>query len=141
MFVDASVIIAILTREPQAEACQRALLAGDDGRDVTNVLAVWEAAAALLRKKQIPILAANSLISEFLDAGGIEVLPIDENHRLAAMAAFEAYGRHAYGGAERNRALNMADCFHYAVARAEGVPMLSLDAGFALTDMSVVDIG
>ena len=43
MFVDASVIIAILTREPQAEACQRALLAGDDGRDVTlELLDQWQ---------------------------------------------------------------------------------------------------
>ncbi|MCF3641565.1 type II toxin-antitoxin system VapC family toxin [Rhizobium sp. TRM95111] len=141
MFVDASVIIAILTREPQADACERALQAGKAGRNVTNVLAVWEAAAALLRKKQMPILAANSVISDFLEAGDIEVLSIDEHHRLAAMVAFEAYGRHAYGGVDRNRALNMADCFHYAVARGEGVPMLSLDAGFALTDISVVEIG
>ncbi|WP_348651999.1 type II toxin-antitoxin system VapC family toxin [Rhizobium sp. 007] len=35
----------------------------------------------------------------------------------------------------RNSALNLADCFHYAAAKAGKMPILTRDAGFALTDL------
>ena len=140
MFVDASVIVAILTNEERSSNCLAALDTHASMPRITNVLAVWETASGLLRKKQIPILKANDAIANFLLAADITVVGIGDAHRAAALLAFERYGRHNYGDADRNRALNMADCFHYAVARVMDLPMLSLDAGFAATDIATVDI-
>lgn len=59
VFVDASVIVAILTEEDRSKTCLAALDVPDSVPRVTNVLAVWEAASGLLRKKRIPALKAN----------------------------------------------------------------------------------
>ena len=138
MFVDASVIIAILTAEPDAEALARLIDRARAQQMVTSVLAVWEATVGLYRKKRISMGEAEARVQEFMDFLDMQVLPITPHELPMALQAFERYGRHRYPDSDRNRALNLADCFHYATAKSHFVPMFSTDAGFALTDVATV---
>jgi ribonuclease VapC len=138
MFVDASAIIAIVTEEPGAEDLAAALDAARSPRPITSVVAAWEATVGLFRKKRIPMAEAEARIQEFLAAAGVEVLAISSGELPAALQAFDRYGRHRYPDAERNSALNLADCFHYATAKSYRAPILTIDAGFALTDVATV---
>lgn len=138
MFVDASVMIAILTGEDDGEAYARRL---DDARDrITSVLATWEASAGLFRKRKQSMHDAKAIVQAFLDVAGIEVLPIDARDEALALGIFETHGRHAMPESMRNRALNMADCFHYAVAKRRAVPILTKDEGFAFTDLQTIRV-
>lgn len=136
MFVDASVMIAILTGEEDGEAYARLL---DDAPErITSVLAVWEASAGLFRKRRQSMGEAKATLAAFIDVAGIAVLPLDARDEALALDIFETNGRHGLPESQRNRALNMADCFHYAVARRRGVPILTKDEGFAFTDLETV---
>ncbi|MDX3927300.1 MAG: type II toxin-antitoxin system VapC family toxin [Shinella sp.] len=142
MFIDASVIIAILTEEANAKVYTQAMDRGRaQGPLVTSVLATWEATAGLFRKKKMQMEDAEAWVQAFIDAAEIEVLPVSEQDKHVALQAFDRYGRHRYPDAERNRALNLADCFHYAVAKSRRVPILTSDAGFSLTDVSMIGLG
>jgi ribonuclease VapC len=135
MFVDASAMLAILLEEADGKLLAEALERGTSPRKVTSVVAVWEAAVGLYRKKQIPMAEAEGRLRDFLTQAGVEVIPLSMEELSAALLAFDRYGRHRYSDAERNRALNLADCFHYACAKGRGLPILHKDQGLALTDL------
>jgi ribonuclease VapC len=138
MFVDASAIVAIMTEEPEAEGLAAALDDARVQRPITSVVAAWEATVGLFRKKRIPMAEAEARVQEFLEAAEVQVLSISSGELTAALQAFDRYGRHRYPDAERNSALNLADCFHYATAKSCKVPILTKDAGFALTDVATI---
>ena len=138
MFVDASVMIAILTGEDDGEAYAR--LIEDAPETVTSVLAVWEASAGLFRKHRLPMREAKAILQAFIDVAGIEVLPVDSRDEALALDIFETNGRHGVPERQRNRALNMADCFHYAVATRRGVSILTKDEGFTFTDLETIRV-
>lgn len=139
MFVDASAMLAILLEEPEGRALAEALET-PSSPPVTSVVAAWEAAVGLYRKKRIPMAEAEARLREFLAQAEVEVVPLSMDEFSAALRAFERYGRHRYPEAERNRALNLADCFHYASAKTQGIPMLHKDQGLALTDLASISI-
>lgn len=136
MFVDASVIIAIMTSEARAENLAAMLDSTSTDERITSVLAAWEAAVGLFRKKGIPMAEAEALVREFLEAARITIKPVTDAEMTIALQAFERYGRHRCPDNERNSALNLADCFHYATAKSHRASMLTEDAGFALTDVA-----
>ncbi|OJF92899.1 type II toxin-antitoxin system VapC family toxin [Pararhizobium antarcticum] len=138
MFVDASVSIGILTDEPESEAFARAMDAAPEL--VCSVLAVWEATVGLFRKKTMSMEDADARVQEFIQTAGIVVVPVADPERRLALRAFDLHGRHRFSDVERTRALNLADCFHYATAKYRGVAMLSKDAGFALTDVAIARV-
>ena len=67
---------------------------------------------------------------------GLRVLPFAEDHAREAVVAFLRYGkgRHPAG-------LNFGDCMAYAVAQAEGAPLLFTDSDFARTNVEVAGSG
>lgn len=134
MFVDASAIIAILTEEADGEILAAALEAGRV-RPITSVIAVWEATVGVFRKKSLQIDRAEALVREFLDCAGVQILPVSEPDVPLALKAYEQFGRHRTPETDRNRALNLADCFHYACAKRHLTSILHKDAGFDLTDV------
>jgi ribonuclease VapC len=138
MFVDASAIVAIMVGEADGPALMTALESAPAGTLVTSPVAIWEATAGLFRRKSMPIAAAEERIQRFLSAAGIRIEANEANHVSDALQAFDRYGRHRYPEQERNRALNLADCFHYASAKSRGVAILTKDVGFSLTDLRVV---
>ena len=66
----------------------------------------------------------------FMARAGIELAPVDADQAHIARLAFREYGkgRHPAG-------LNFGDCFSYALARAEGLPLLFKGNDFAQTDI------
>lgn len=136
MFVDAAAMVAILLQEPDGERLA-ATLDSARSRPVTNVIAVWETVAAIYRKKNMPLAVAEARVADFLEAAEIEMLNAAPNDLPLALAAFDRYGRHRYPNpADRNKkGLNLADCFHYACAKARDVPILTTDEGFSPTDL------
>lgn len=133
-FIDASVMVAILLQEPGAESLAARLDA--DAESFTNAIAVWETATALHRKKNLPIDKAETYLAEFLAAANIEVCAVAPADVAPALSAFALYGRHRYldPGAP-NKGLNLADCFHYASAKSRRASIVTLDEGFAVTDL------
>jgi ribonuclease VapC len=91
MFIDASAIVAILTRETEADALADRL----DGATgcITSPIAMSEAALAICRKRQASVTAARVDVGEFLDIARIGVVAITPADGDAALDAFDRYGR------------------------------------------------
>jgi ribonuclease VapC len=135
MFVDASAIVGILTREADAEVLidrlERAIMA------ITSPIAVFEAAAGLCRKHHVSIEEAEADVAEFLAAARINMVPVAAQEAATALAAFSRYGK----GRGHPAQLNMGDCFAYAVARNNRTSLLFKGNDFSYTDIAVPDGG
>jgi ribonuclease VapC len=128
MFVDASVIIAIIGREEDALLLSQRL----DGAPSINVSAVvfYEAVTGLARQRGCSVREAEDLVSEFLAETDAQIINIDGQVGLLAVGAFTQFGR----GRHKAR-LNMGDCFVYACAKAHGLPLLFKGNDFGHTDI------
>ena len=129
MFVDASAIVAILTREPDADdlidRLERAI------RPITSAIAIFEATAGLCRKRHVSVEEAQTDLADFLNAARVEVVPIAANEAALALSAFARYGK----GRGHPAQLNMGDCFAYAVARNHRTTLLFTGDDFSKTDI------
>jgi ribonuclease VapC len=130
MFVDASAIVAILTREPEADALADALAAAR--APITSAVAVFEAALGVRRKYRTSIEQAETDIAEFLSAARIRILPITSAEARTALAAFAHYGK----GQRHPAQLNLGDCFAYAMASNHRVALLFKGDDFTRTDIA-----
>jgi ribonuclease VapC len=129
MFVDASAIIAILTREPEADDLIERL--SDAINPITSAVAVFEATAGLCRKRHVSVEEAEADVADFLKVAGIELVPIAAEEASVALSAFARYGK----GRGHPAQLNMSDCFAYAVARRHGKTLLFKGDDFSKTDI------
>ncbi len=129
MFVDASAIVAILTGEDEAELLAAALDRSEDS--ITSPIAVWEAAASISRKTGGKAVEELPDILEFLEIAGTVVEPVAMSEAVAALDAFDRYGRRSGHPAD----LNMGDCFAYAFAARRRLPLLYKGKDFATTDL------
>lgn len=123
--VDTSALVAILLRESDAADYLRALTQRER----------WGIAAA--NRTELLMVAAVRLegdgarfARELLKRCQIQTVPLDENMADAAALAFERYGkgRHPAG-------LNFGDCFAYALARKNDLPLLFKGDDFGKTDV------
>ena len=142
MFVDASVIVAILAREPGHEEIEKRMTSAG-GQFFVSPLAKFEAAIALAllkgrgraaNAKPTPahLRQAQAAVDAF--AGGLEAEEIGISPEIGRLA-FEA--SLTYGKAVGHVAdLNFGDCFAYACAKALGVPLLYKGNDFAHTDLA-----
>jgi ribonuclease VapC len=129
MVLDTSAIIAILAREPAADALTTALEA--DRVRLVSAATVVETSLVILGKYGE---AGEPLLDRLLQGIGADVVPVsDEQVTIARDAALRfGRGRHAAG-------LNFGDCFSYALAVARGEPLLFVGDDFAKTDVDVCD--
>ncbi len=129
MFVDASAIVAILTREPEADALADLL---DAARaPITSPIALFEAALGICRKRHASVEEAEEEVREFLEVAGVEVVPITAKEAETALSAFSRYGK----GRGHPAQLNLCDCFSYAVAKNHGRALLFKGDDFDKTDI------
>ena len=129
MFVDASAIVAILTREREADAFAEAIEAS--GTALTSPIAVFEAALGLSRTRHVSIEEATADVEEFLRIAGVHCVPISVEDGRTALVAFARYGK----GRGHPARLNLGDCFAYAMARNRAVPLLFKGNDFSNTDI------
>jgi ribonuclease VapC len=129
MFVDASAIVAILNREPEADAFADAIEAS--GAAVTSGIAVFEAALGLCRTRHASVEEATADVEEFLSIAGVACAAITLEETRTALIAFARYGK----GRGHPAQLTLGDCFAYAVARNRGLPLLFKGNDFTGTDI------
>lgn len=124
--VDTSALIAILQSESEAISFVR-IITGDN-RPVMAAPTYVETSAVGVRVR------ANSSVRPFerlIDALGIEVIDFDREHARIAREAYERYGR----GSGHPAALNLGDCFSYAIAKRDDVALLYKGRDFTHTDI------
>ncbi|MDR4308312.1 type II toxin-antitoxin system VapC family toxin [Chelatococcus sambhunathii] len=125
MIIDTSAMVAILYREPEAEAFVQLIHEADVNRmSVANYV-------------ELSIVIENQLGPEgmrqaeaFFRRAGIAIEPVTVEHGELARQAFLDFGkgRHKAG-------LNYGDCFAYALAKAAGEPLLFKGDDFRQTDI------
>lgn len=129
MILDASAIVAIMRREPEAGAL--AIRLTEAPRRGTHGISVYEATLAVARLSGAPVAEAEAVVADFLEDMAVVVHPIGPAEAAAALDAFARYGKGRHPAA-----LNMGDCFSYACAKLRGMPLLYKGDDFALTDIA-----
>jgi ribonuclease VapC len=125
MVIDTSAIAAILFDEPERTRFVRAI----DGAAVRLLSAASLVEATLVVEgRKGP--RAERLVDRFVEDGEIEVVPLTAEHAALACEAFRKYGRGRHVAA-----LNLGDCFTYALAKATGDRLLFTGEDFARTDL------
>lgn len=128
MFVDASAWTAILL----AEADYKLLLGKLAGAPLvlTSAIAGWETVRAVSRATDRSLDDAASMLETLQRPVDARVVAIGD---LEQRLALDAHAR--FGKGRHPAKLNMGDCFAYACARTNGVPLLYKGDDFALTDI------
>jgi ribonuclease VapC len=129
MFVGACAIVAILTREPEADALADVLEGAHS--TITSPITIFEAALGICRKRHASVEEAHEDVREFLGVAGVRTVSIIEREAEAALAAFSRYGR----GRGHPAQLNLGDCFAYAVAKNHRTSLLFKGEDFDKTDI------
>lgn len=120
--VDTSALMAILLSEGPAADCKGVLIAEEDVLISAGTLAELLVVAG---RRGVAVEAAR-----LVDDLGFSVVPVTAVSARQIAEAYAEWGRgvHAAG-------LNLGDCFAYAVAKAEGCPLLYVGDDFAKTDV------
>ena len=147
--VDASAVVAILTREDGFDTLSARLMASDVRR--INPVSYVEALMALTRihaPKSTPTAAAEPLevvtlehfrpvhpspakvLDAYLERTAIRLHAIDAEQAKWAQHAFLTFGKGRHPAK-----LNLGDCFSYAAAKALNAPLLYVGGDFAKTDI------
>ncbi len=125
MILDSSVFIALLRREPGCEVYETALA-------TTRPLAT--AAPTLVETATVAEGKGGEKAGADLDALirrlGIEIVPFTAEH-----AALAREGWRRFGKGRHPAALNLGDCFAYALAKSRNEPLLFKGDDFARTDV------
>ncbi len=129
MFIDSSAIVAILTREEDADALADRIETAE--APVTSPIAIFEATLGLCRKHHASVEEARAVLRDFLDLADVETVGISPADTDMALLAFSRYGK----GRGHPAQLNMGDCFAYAVARTRNIPLLYKGNDFPHTDI------
>ncbi|MDR6872948.1 ribonuclease VapC [Bosea sp. BE125] len=134
MFLDASVILAVLLQEQEGDAALEAIVVS--ARIRSSALAVFEASSRLARHGATFDEAFATVMDFIGDVKG-EIVDIGEPAMRAAHACAARY-HHLTGHAAR---LNMGDCFAYAAARTAGLKLAYKGNDFIHTDIDGLRFG
>ena len=126
VLLDTSAVIAILTREAVAPRLLAKLLAAP-----LRLLPTPCAAEAfiVLHGKLIP--NPEPLLAGFLQEFDIQLIAFDPHHLIWFNHAYARFGKGRHPAA-----LNLGDCFTYAIAKATGLPLLFTGEDFSKTDLA-----
>ena len=128
MILDSSALVAIFTREGGHEVLVDAVTeAPAAGVGAPTLVEAGIVLSVRLR------LDARPLLARFLHDLGIMVVPFGEDHWREALDAFERFGKGRHPAA-----LNLGDCFSYAVASLAEEPLLCVGDDFRKTDLAVL---
>ncbi len=125
--VDSSALVAILRREPEADAFLWGI-AEADGCLLSSV-SLLETSLVLAGRQGDA--GCWTELDALVAQAGIEVVPLDTTLTEIARSAFLRYGK------GRHRAgLSLGDCAVYALASSRNLPLLSKGDDFPHTDLS-----
>jgi ribonuclease VapC len=126
MILDTSALIAILRLE--AEAPEFAKLIEQAAQRGISAVSYVEAGAVIDSSKD-PI--ASRRIDELIEAAQIAIEPVTEAQARIARQAYRDFGKTSGHPAK----LNFGDCFSYALAKSNCVPLLFKGQDFSQTDV------
>jgi len=131
MFIDTSVIVALLANEPDAEAYADRI--AEARTRLTSGLVVLEASMRLATMLDLDPVLVEKRIRILVKEAGISFVAIDDEVATKAVAAFAQFGK----GRGHPAQLNLADCMSYACAQACRVPLLFKGNDFSQTDIEI----
>jgi ribonuclease VapC len=124
--VDSSAIVAILKHELEEDRLRAAL--DKAGRCLVSTANLLELQLVLAGRSQ----AAWAEVEVILGNYRVAIHAFDERQlRIAREAAVK------YGKGRHKAGLNFGDCFAYALAKVEGLPLLCTGNDFAHTDVKI----
>ena len=121
--LDASALLALFFAEPRRDEIEAHLLEG--GRLILGAVNLSEILMTSARRRP----TGHADVVARLRAMPIEIISADVS---LAHSAAEAKVRYPV--------LNFGDCFCYALAKSRGLPILTTDADFSLTDADLVPL-
>lgn len=128
MHVDPSAVLAILKEEPDAAVFRNRLMAAPVR--AISIVGKVEAAIALGKAMRNYDLAPQ-VVTAFCEDANVVVSPVYPDLFEDALTAYKRYGK----GTGHPARLNFGDCFSYAFAKRDGVPLLFKGQDFARTDV------
>lgn len=126
MIIDTSALIALLKDEPTADGILVAIRGADELAISAGTLLEASIVADGTRD---PVCSAR--FDALIEAIGPTVVPVTADHVRIARQAYRDYGR----GSGHAAALNLGDCFSYALATERREPLLYVGDDFAHTDI------
>jgi ribonuclease VapC len=123
--VDTSALMALLLNEAAADLVADAL----ETADTLLISAATVAEAMIVAERR----GLDQEMRALIEGLGMEVVPVN-----AAAAAAVAQGFKRWGKGRHPAALNIGDCFAYALASQRRVPLLFTGDAFAHTDLESV---
>ena len=130
MFIDASVLVAMMTDEEEARAF--AIRIQPATARMTSPLVAANAAIQISTILGLSPTEAGEAVRTFLQLMNIQLLAVPPR---AAVLATEAYERYGQGGHPAR--LSLDDCMTYACARYYRQPLLSKSDRFKQTDIEL----
>lgn len=127
MIVDTSAVVAIVLGEAQGEQLAEVLL--DATAPKMSAATLVEVNAVLTRRLRPE---DQRRIERLLVVWEIEIVPFDAEQAEIASRAYRDFGR----GSGHPAALNLGDCYSYALADVTGEPLLYVGDDFAHTDVT-----
>ncbi|KAA8957944.1 type II toxin-antitoxin system VapC family toxin [Mycobacterium sp.] len=127
MIVDTSAIVAIVLGEAHSDDLAEILL--DARAPKMSAATAVEVGAVVIRRLRPE---DQRRVERLLDVWEIELVPFDAAQADIARRAYRDFGR----GSGHPAALNLGDCFSYALAALTGEPLLYAGDDFAHTDVS-----
>jgi ribonuclease VapC len=118
----------MLLGEPEAETFVELL--EDHGSAITSPVSVFETVAALVRARECSVSDARVVVSDLLNDCNISIAPVTAETGEAAITAFDRFGK-----GRHHAQLNLGDCFSYAIAKTQRLPILFKGEDFSQTDL------
>jgi ribonuclease VapC len=128
MFVDASAWTAIILSEPEVDVFEAKVFNAD--LVLTSALATWETVRAVMRVSLQSQAKVQMIVAGYQRGVGARLVSIGEVEQEQALLAHARFGKGVHPAK-----LNMGDCFAYACARTNSVPLLYKGDDFASTDI------
>lgn len=128
MIIDTSALVAIFIQETGHERLVEAV--ADASAAAVAAPTLVEAGIVLSVRMRHD---ARPLLARFLHDFGIMVIPFGEDHWREALEAFNRFGK-----GKHPAALNLGDCFSYAVASLAEQPLLCVGNDFRQTDLAIL---
>ena len=125
MVVDTSVLVAIFRKEPEAAIFVDRIDAADEAR--LSLVSFLETFSVLCSRR---VGGTRDQVERLVRDLGLVLRPVDEAQHQHALDALLRFGKGRHPAA-----LNIGDCFSYALARALGAPLLFKGKDFAQTDI------
>ncbi len=127
MVIDTSALVAIFLSEPERQSLLDNLIAAETR--LVSAATVLEAGIVLEARRGE---SAGREFDLFVVRANLQIIPLDAEQADLARSAWRKYGKGRHPAA-----LNFADCFSYALAKATGEPLLAKGTDFASTDIAV----